>query len=175
MLGRYRIREYDLDNIRTYDWLCIFGIEFDLMDTNTKSFPMSTSMKRLYLKRAIRTPLSTHSSDKINEIELNLVESIPILFHKLGLPVIKSNVTNFDKYCLRSEVSGWNHSILLHNETIPPIITSEDIEHVFKYREEWDDSINGLKTTQIRYNTDELIRMTASGRITIIDAMDYNY
>ena len=71
MLGRYRSFKSTIDEMARSSYFCIFSYDFDTHNKTSKTFPMSTSMKRLYLKRAIRTPLSTHSSDKINEIELN--------------------------------------------------------------------------------------------------------
>lgn len=129
MLGRYRIRKYNLDGIKTYDWLCIFGSEFDLMNTNNKSFPMSTSMKRLYLKRAIRTPLST--IDKIeNYTEANLIESIPILFDVLGIDKIEStNKICIRDYSLRSMTRDWNSKLLMGYEVLPIPLTDDEIRY----------------------------------------------
>ena len=107
----------------------IFGPNFDISDDSTPKFDMSTSMKRLYLKRAIRTPLST--IDKIeNYTEANLIESIPILFDVLGIDKIEStNKICIRDYSLRSMTRDWNSKLLMGYEVLPIPLTDDEIRY----------------------------------------------
>ena len=107
----------------------IFGPNFDISDDSTQKFDMSTSMKRLYLKRAIRTPLST--IDKIeNYTEANLIESIPILFDVLGIDKIElTNKICIRDYSLRSMTRDWNSKLLMDYEVLPIPLTDDEIRY----------------------------------------------